>query len=154
MIEIKPYIEEMFQFAVIFAFTKEQVKEAEKYYKDKFNVEYVEKLTTEHSRGFCSSSNKGNKEIGIKYYSIVFINFDVYKEKINSLNNVSKDIFILSTINHELYHLVETHIQYYVPTSLRSKVQEPGARLMSWVTMKFYEEYERQGFTFEFKTKP
>lgn len=57
----------------------------------------------------------------------------------------------METINHELLHLVEQINYKLIPKQTGYHVQEPKAYTMNWATRKFYEEYKRQGYGFEFK---
>jgi hypothetical protein len=151
-LSIRPIYNEFIRHVVIFTFTEDQLKEAIQWSNTNLKTRISQNSlfnSNEGALGFVSKHSCFFSDI--QNLSILNINFDRFKTIKFCFFHADINIRVMETINHELLHLVEQLNYKLIPKQVGYCAQEPKAYTMNWVTRKFYEEYKRQGYGFEFK---
>lgn len=152
-LNLHPYSLDLYNSLIIFALNQEQYVNALLWYnnninKNQFNASDLELCLDNDGLTTCvlTKDNKANAT-----FQVIYINVQALLEIEHPINNVSPIGNLMATVAHEIEHCVLNFMDHLNYGEIDIRKHEPLCYLNGWLTSKFFEEIQRQGYSFTHK---
>lgn len=152
---IKPYYLEIYEWIFVFALTGEQFVKALCWYnvnvQDVFSAEDMEQLLK--AKGLTASHVQNIKSRTKRGFQCIYVPIDELIKQDDLVIEQTPIQKLMHTVGHEIQHAVLNCADQLKGDLVSPTEQEPLAYLSGWLSAKFFEEAQRQGFDFSIKYK-